>query len=132
MKLILFPNASFFGMATDNRVAMELTQDADGENEHGKARTVVDDMPQWVAEGVVLGEQVGGTCLMCGHIIIVGADDVEIDLGDVTGTGDSLSPDAGGQGLEPGDGVSPGKRRHRGWGRQLHKHARCGAVIPCL
>ena len=40
-----------------------------------------------------------------------------------TANGVSQSPDVGGQGQEPGKGVSSGKRRHRGWGRQSHKHA---------
>ena len=60
MILISFPNASFFGMDTDNRVGMVPTQDKNGEGVHGRARTVGADMPRWVAEEVVLGEQVGG------------------------------------------------------------------------
>ncbi len=72
-------------------------------------------MPLWVAEGVVVGEHVGGTCLTCGAIVNVGVDDGELDIVNVA----SQSKDAGGQGLEPGKGVSPGKRRHRGWGRNV-------------
>ena len=62
---------------------------------------------------------------MCGTIVTVGTDMEGVDDGELdTANGVAQSPDVGGQGQEPGKGVSSGKRRHRGWGRQSHKHAR--------
>ena len=134
MKLISFPNASVFWMDTDNRVVTVPSQGANGTVVHSRVRAVGADMPNWVAEGVVFGEQVGGTCLMCGLITMVGVEDMVLD--EVRVIEAPPSPDAGGQGQEPGEGISPGKRgRRRGAGTRRAIRSRGGsraiAVSTC-
>jgi hypothetical protein len=62
--------------------------------------------------GGCFGGASGGPCLTCGHIIMIGADafDVDFDFEEGTATAAPLSSNTGGQGLEPGKGVSSGKR----------------------
>ncbi len=108
-----------------------VTLDKDGEGAHGRARTVGSDMPVWVAEGLLLGPEVGGTCLTCGNIISIGAGNLsEFDFEEGTASADTTRETTIlDRGAEPGTVVSPGKRaRRRGAGSKRGNRSGGGSV----
>ena len=129
-----FPERSGFNL--DNRLIMDLVETGETGRKLFRSSPA---MPDHIVNQMLVGVCVGGTCLTCGNIVTVGTDMEGVDDGELldTASGVAQSPDVGGQGQEPGKGVSSGKRWQRGWGRQSHKHARKrktvrGVVAGCF